>query len=276
MIFKGPTNEYFEVNTFRDLNRLHDTEQAEDWLTTIWFQEDDNIIKIDGAKKEIKAYELVCLTSFQKVEFIQTGKAHVIRFNSPFYCILNHDSEVGCKGLLFFGSRNVPIISPSDEDLKVFQTVWQMLELEMSERDNLQLEMLQMMLKRWLILCARIYKKQNNYDELETGQVDIVREYNFLVESYFKTKHTVGEYAELLNKSPKTLSNLFKKLHSKSPLQVIQNRIMLEARRLIRYTDQNVSEIGYELGFNDVQSFSRFFKKHEGCSPTEFKTLKVA
>jgi AraC-like DNA-binding protein len=54
-----------------------------------------------------------------------------------------------------------------------------------------------------------------------TKQLDIVREYN-LVESNFKTKHQVADYAEMLNKSPKTLSNLFKKYNEKSPLQVIQ------------------------------------------------------
>jgi AraC-like DNA-binding protein len=81
----------------------------------------------------------------------------------------------------------------------------------------------------------------------------------------------VADYAEMLNKSPKTLSNLFKKYNEKSPLQIIQNRIILEARRLLRYSDKSIKEIAYVIGYEDIQSFSRFFKKMEGVSPSEFK-----
>jgi AraC-like DNA-binding protein len=75
----------------------------------------------------------------------------------------------------------------------------------------------------------------------------------------------------MLNKSPKTLSNLFKKIGSKSPLQYIHERKILEARRLLSYTDKHVSEISDDLGFIEVQAFSRFFKKHEAVSPLEYK-----
>ena len=146
----------------------------------------------------------------------------------------------------------------------------------MVSKDNLQLEMLQMMLKRFLILCTRIYKTQENFNAINNKQVDLVREFNFLVEQHFKDKHSVAEYATILNKSPKTISNLFGKISDKSPLQIIQNRIMIEVRRMLRYTDMPVSEIGYEVGYQDIQSFSRFFKKHEGISPSEFRTAGVA
>jgi len=99
-----------------------------------------------------------------------------------------------------------------------------------------------------------------------------VREYNFLVETHFRTKHSVEEYASLLNKSPKTLSNLFGKIHNQTPLQMIQGRIMLEAKRLLKYSDKNISEIADEIGFLDLQSFSRFFKKHQSLSPSDFRS----
>ena len=84
----------------------------------------------------------------------------------------------------------------------------------------------------------------------------------------------MAEYSEMLFKAPKTISNTFKKLCEKTPLQVIQERIVLEARRMLFYTDKDVSEIGYELGFQDIQSFSRFFKNQEGLSPTDFREKK--
>lgn len=141
----------------------------------------------------------------------------------------------------------------------------------MASKDDLQNDMLQMMLKRLLILCTRIYKEQTELTTFDKKQLDIVRDYNYLVETNFKTKKQVADYAEMLNKSPKTLSNLFKKYNEKSPLQIIQDRTILEARRLLRHSDQSIKEIAYEIGYEDIQSFSRFFKKLEGVSPSEFK-----
>jgi AraC family transcriptional activator of pobA len=135
--------------------------------------------------------------------------------------------------------------------------------------------MLQMILKRLLILCTRLYKEQSDLKSLTSFDSDLVREFNFLVEKHFKKIHTVKEYAELLNKSPKTIANLFSKMSSKTPLSYIHDRIMLEAKRLLFYTDKPIKEIGYELGFEDIQSFSRFFKINEGKSPSDFKAELV-
>ena len=144
----------------------------------------------------------------------------------------------------------------------------------MSSEDNLQIEMLQMMLKRYLILRTRLFKSQESYPN-EKVELDLVREFNFLVEQHFKSKHTVSEYAELLNKSPKTLSNLFSKISSKTPLQYIQERKMLEAKRLLQHSNLQIQEIAYKIGYDDIQTFSRFFKKKAGVSPSEFKELAV-
>ncbi|MGY0041525.1 helix-turn-helix domain-containing protein [Pedobacter sp. NJ-S-72] len=81
-------------------------------------------------------------------------------------------------------------------------------------------------------------------------------------------------YAELLNRSPKTLSNLFAIYNHKSPLAVIQERIVLEAKRLLIYTDKSAKEIAYDLGFDDAAYFSNFFKKHNAFSPSDFRSAK--
>ena len=118
--------------------------------------------------------------------------------------------------------------------------------------------------------CLVYYWNHYNFDN---SSLDIVREYNFLVENHFREKHSVADYADLLNRSPKTISNLFKKLGPKTPLQYIHDRLMLEARRLLHFTDKSIKEVAYDLGFDDLQSFSRFFKKQEGRSPKEFKEI---
>ncbi len=271
MIFKGKTNEYLQIVEIQCNNGLVTREPLESPLTFLWFQEDQQIINIDNVDYTTKKNQIFCLTEFHKVNIQEICNAKMICFNRSFYCILDHDNQVGCKGILFFGASQLPIIDIRDQDLEKFQTIWKMFELEMEDHDDLQLEMLQSMLKRFIILCTRVYKAQQNYSPLNNTKVDLIREFNFLVEQHFRTIHTVAEYAAMLHKSPKTLSNLFSKVADKSPLQYIHHRKMLEAKRLLGYTNKSVKEIAYEIGFEDVQTFGRFFKKMEGMSPTDFK-----
>ncbi|BDS09911.1 helix-turn-helix domain-containing protein [Aureispira anguillae] len=271
MKYLGSTNEYFEVVDITQHNCYLLKEIEDEQLSLLWFTSDDNRLVIDAIEYSFDNNQILCLTEFHRVQPQQIQSLKLLRFNRPFYCIANHDSEVSCKGILYFGSSNLPIIHLSPQDADILDTVWKMLCIEMESRDNLQLEMLQMMLKRILILCTRIYKSQNNYAKIEPHKIDLIKAFNFLVEQHFKEKHTVAEYATLLNKSPKTLANLFKKISNKTPLELIQNRKMLEARRLLSYTKQPISEIGYQIGFNDIQSFSRFFKKKQGLSPSDFR-----
>jgi len=271
MKFTGQNNEHFEVVEINRFNYELIQQSKSSELSLLWFQSDDNQFTIDNVRQTFNTNDLLCLTEFHKIDIEQISKAKLLRWNKPFYCVVNHDSEVSCKGILFYGAVSLPIIHPSSNDLETFTTVWKMLEQEMVSNDNLQEEMLQMMLKRILILCTRMYKEQSDYQKVENKTVDILREYHYLVEQHFKQKHTVAEYAEMLHKSPKTLSNLFKKLGSKSPLQYIKDRKLLEAKRLLSHTSSTVSEIGYEIGFADIQSFSRFFKKEVGLSPLDFR-----
>jgi AraC-like DNA-binding protein len=92
-----------------------------------------------------------------------------------------------------------------------------------------------------------------------------------LVDIHYKTKRKVSDYADLLFKSPKTLSNLFLIYNHKSPQQIILDRLVLEAKRLIHFTDKQNQEIAYDLGFNDPAHFSRFFKKMTQLTPSQYR-----
>lgn len=271
MKYTGSHSEYFEIQAIDETNCELLEESEKDVLRLLWFTSDGNELIIDGEKHLLNTNQIITLTQFHQLKYQKVNTVNLLRFNRPFYCVLDHDSEVGCKGILYYGAAKTPILAVDGIHLDVLQTAWHMAILEFEMRDHLQQEMLQMMLKRILIICTRMYILQNDHNELSTEQHNLVREYNFLVEKHFRTKHSVAEYADLLFKSPKTIANTFKKLGEKSPLQFIQERITLEARRMLFYTDKEVSEIGYDLGFQDVQSFSRFFKKQEGVPPTEFR-----
>lgn len=243
-------------------------------LIFLWFKTKQSV-KVDGVTLFLKANQVLCLTEFHRLEADRFTRLRLIRFNRPFYCIKDHDNEVSCRGLLFYTSTQAPVITIPKYETEKFEILWKMFSIEMATADNLQFEMLQMMLKRFIILCTRIYKSKHPLLNAKKNGWDIIREFNFLVEIHFRKEHTVTAYASLLNKSPKTLSNYFLQEGNESPLHIIQERIMLEARRLLRYSDKPVKEIAYEIGYQDVQTFSRAFRQKEGISPSEFREQKT-
>lgn len=216
--------------------------------------------------------QIVTLTYLQNIGFeMGCPPLHGIVFNREFYCILDHDEEVSCNGILFFGTQDLPILTISEVEQPKFNVLLHVFIDEFETPDKIQGEMLQMMLKRFIIKCVRLAKDQLITKELNNKQIDIIRKFNVLVDTNFKEKRHVKEYADLLFKSPKTLSNLFGIYNQQSPQQIIHNRLVLEAKRLLLYTDKSISEVGFNLGYEDPAYFSRFFKKNTGKSPKEFK-----
>lgn len=270
MRFKGTTDEFLELRVLQQSDCYIFNNPEPGSLTVLWFLEDNNVFIVDGKRHCFHKNQIVFFTEFHNIKVEKKGQTHFIRFNRSFYCIIDHDDEISCKGILFFGASQLPIITIPEEEVDHFETLWKMFAIEMGQIDNLQIGMLQMMLKRYLIICTRLYKTQALLNPPEKDN-NLIREFNFLVEQHFKTKHTVAEYAAMLNKSPKTISNIFSKIHSKSPLQYIKERRMLEARRLLSYSDMQIQEVAYEIGYEDIQAFSRFFKKQQGVSPSEYK-----
>lgn len=270
MQFTGSAEELLMLKEISPDNCYLLKETSASALSIVWNREEGTHLIIDNVDYYLEKNQMIFLTEFHHVQNKKVGQLRLVRFNRAFYCISDHDSEVGCRGLLFFGAADVPSIQIPEEEVEKFETLWRMFELEMGSHDRLQIEMLQMMLKRLVILCTRLHKEQND-PQADTETHDLIRQFNYLVEGHFKTKHTVAEYAGLMFKSPKTLSNYFAKHNQRSPLQTIQDRILLEARRLLTYTDMGVGDIAYEIGFDSVQTFSRFFKKKEGVSPVEYR-----
>lgn len=229
-------------------------------------------LSVDGSLISLKPNQILTTTYLHHVSFAATDLPLTsFLFNRAFYCIADHDSEVSCNGILFFGTQSLPIISIPDSQEKKFENLYEIFQDEFSTPDKIQGDMLQMLLKRLIIMCTRLAKEQLLVKELNNDQIDIIRKFNVLVDTNYKTKRKVTEYADLLFKSPKTLSNLFSKYHQKSPQQIILERITLEAKRLMQFTDKQNQEIAFELGFNDAAHFSSFFKKMTKQSPTQFR-----
>lgn len=253
-----------------ELLRSYSTSKNVDLYTFIWAMDTDAFLEVDGVTITLLQNSIIVLTPNQYFKFIEGYNLIVYQFNREFYCIKDHDKEVSCMGLLFYGNNSAPIIQLDTKDQNKLDSLHQIFLDELETIDNIQAEMLRMLMARFIITTTRLIKQQNNYDDIYSDQIDLIREFNVLVEYNFRKEHSVSFYAERLFKSPKTLSNSFSKF-KKSPLQIIHDRIILEAKRLLIYTDKSAKEISYEIGFDDASHLSRMFKKHTTFSPSEFK-----
>lgn len=271
MTFEGSSHEFLTLTEINPANKKTVFESRGTDMTVIWNKNNEMSIEIDRIGYLLSSNQIIFLTDIHKINCIDVESARMIRFNQPFFCPVNHDNEVGSKGLLFFGALDLPIVTIEESDHKKFETFWEIFLAEMQDHDSLQMDMLQSLLKRFLILSARSLKKTSNLKSLRSAQVETIREFSFLVEANFRQHHDVAFYAAKLNKSPKTLSNLFAIALVRPPLEIIHDRIMLYARKQLNYTRMSIKEISFKLGFEDVQTFSRFFKNREGLSPLQFR-----
>ena len=182
-------------------------------------------------------------------------------FNGNFYCIHGNDHEVSCNGLLFHGSSHVLTFVLSEDERRKIDTLTRIMQEEFLSTDHLQDEMLRVLLKRFIILCTRIAEDRQGAVRENSLQFETIRKFYVLVDTYFKEKKQVQEYADMLNKSPKTLANILSAYQQPSAIRIIHNRIQAEARRLLLYTAKSSKEIALMLGFEDQAAFSRFFQE---------------
>jgi len=246
------------------------------FMMFIWNDEPTSLsLIVDDRELVLHPNQITCVTYLQFVSIKDAGrKVKTLAFNREFYCVHTNDSEVSCNGLLFFGSNYTPILTIDEKETHRLQTLFSVLEEEFQVNDANQEEMLRILLKRFIIRCTRLARKQLLNNPESNSDVDLIRKFNYLVEEHFRHKKTVSEYAEMMYKSPKTLTNVFSKYSEESPLQIIHNRVIMEAKRMLYYTEKSSKEIGYELGYADPAQFSKLFKNNTGMTTSEFRQTK--
>ncbi|WP_124980198.1 helix-turn-helix domain-containing protein [Nonlabens xiamenensis] len=246
--------------------------QEKDLYKIVWCRSVATTLIVDGYEVKLDKDQVLFCTPVNVVDIPKDNIGLMaFVFNREFYCIQHNDSEVSCMGLLFYGSSSAPIAYLNEQHVQSFEAMLTLFQQEFQTKDHIQGEMLRSLLKRMLIMSTRLIKKDQYHDNMSIKQVDLIRRYHILVEQHFKEKHQVTDYAEMLFKSPKTLANFFKKHEVSSPLKIINERIVAEAKRLLRYSDKSAEEISYELGYNEPSHFSKFFKKQTGISPLSYR-----
>jgi len=131
------------------------------------------------------------------------------------------------------------------------------------------------LLHNFLLLSEREKRKQG-YTELKKGaDLDYTLLFRDFLESNYTQLKSVSDYAQIICISEKRLGQATSKVLGKSPKEIINDRILLEAKRLLVHTNLSVKEIGQELGFEDPAYFVRYFKKNTETTPVEFRETHV-
>lgn len=121
-------------------------------------------------------------------------------------------------------------------------------------------------------MMAEVFEKNEDADNKNlTRPHCLANEFKKLVNQQFKQFKTPAQYAEKLHVSASYLNEVVKNITGFPVSYWIQKEIMMEAKRLLYYTDEDVKQIAYNLGYEDHAYFSRIFKKSEKLTPLEFR-----
>lgn len=123
-----------------------------------------------------------------------------------------------------------------------------------------------------LILLTRLRRlcPDNEYSGVGPHQA-LARRFTMLVETHYLRFDTIGQYAEALCVSERQLNDAVKRTVARTASQVVQERVVLEAKRWLSNTETGIAEIAFRLNIEDPAYFARFFKKQTGLTPGDFR-----
>ena len=227
---------------------------------------------IDFQKFVIQPYQIYFMNPGQVHSWNFEGEVdgYVINFSTPFFqsFLLNPDyiQQMSCFSDVL---TNSVINLPENLQVEVHRIFERIIE-ESEMGNKLSLDMIKVLMVQLFIIIGRLgcdnttlNGKSNNYCTL--------KKFLNLLEKNVNDLKFPRQYAELLYVTPNHLNALCQELLGKSAGEVIRDRVVLEAKRLMINLDLSISEIAYELNFRDNSYFSKFFKKYAGITPEQFR-----
>ncbi len=265
----------FKLFSFED-NSHFDHLQRNNYFSLIWVQEGEGVLKADFTEYDFESDTLFAFSPYQP--FMLTVKKPIkglaIYFHPEFFCIYKHHKEVSCNGVLYNNIYNPPFVNVDTSSAITLQMLFEQIKSEMQNADLAQYELLVSYLKIVLITAARLKtQQQSEAAELvkDLKEPFILQKLKDAIEENFKVKHSPSDYADLLYISPKALAKITKSHFNKTLSSIINERIIIEAKRELYLTNKTVKEIAYELGYPDEFYFSRFFKTNADVSPQLYR-----
>ncbi len=275
--FQTKTKAFFSVQSISEFCKDSAIETPNKWFTILICTKVKGEMSIDDYKLTLINPNAIFITPGQHIHINKNNisEGFAISFNKEFYCIEFHDEDVSCNGLLFVNNYNSVQFSLDDQQLSIFTNTVNEIIAELINQASLHDEMLKNHLKNLLIRSNRLFRAQMSIGEADDAKIDFARKFSNLVEKHFKEKKQVESYAEMMGIAPASLTKKLQKFGIDSPSRIIKNRLVTEAKRLLRYTDKSVKEIASVIGFDDQYHFSRLFAKETGISPSEYKKSQL-
>jgi AraC family transcriptional regulator, transcriptional activator of pobA len=231
----------------------------------IWVREGSGRHLIDGAEVAFGPRTLTLIPRGQVHQFQRADgvSGTVARFGDEWLA--------GSRRWLLSGG-SCSALSVPEEDADRFDHLLDLLRAEVERPPGPE----SAELRRHLLTAALLWAQRWRESQLEAGgaahaDVELQQRFLELLERDFTESHEAGHYAAELGVTTGTLSRALTKLTGRSTKQLITDRVMLEAVRLLRFSDLSIKEIAAKLGFGDQFAFSKAFKRARGEAPLDFR-----
>jgi AraC family transcriptional regulator, transcriptional activator of pobA len=231
----------------------------------IWVREGHGRHLIDGDTVEFGPHTLTLIGKGQVHQFqhAEGVSGVVVRFDDEWLS--------GARRWLFSGQACTAMSVP-DPDATRLDALLELLRDEVEHPAGPE----SAELRRHLLSAALLWAQRWREAQLEEtgatgGDVQLHREFLEMLDRDFATNHEARHYASELGVTTGTLSRILTKLTGRSTKQLILDRVLLEAARLLRFSDLSVKEIADRLGFRDQFAFSKAFKRQRGEAPLDFR-----
>lgn len=241
-----------------------------DFYMVFFVEKGSGVHNVDFTQYTVKDYQ---------VYFIRAGQVHNWSLDvdtSGFQLMLAADviTIFSNLGSFPFFEQSVPsCLSLDKKQFEEFKIHLHEIELILLDNDVLTKEILLLRLHLMLKLLQKEYLNQFPEHDSSAKPEKIIKGFNMLIDDHFNEESSVNFYADKLNITANYLNILSQKYLKMPASDVIKQRTILEAKRLLTSTDLSIKEIGYQLGFNDNTYFSKVFKKYTGKTPGDFKKL---
>lgn len=197
----------------------------------------------------------------------------VVNFTESFFktFLLNPDYIIGFS--FFNGVATDNVVNLGSDISVTVRTLFERMLL-LASKEGFQKDMLRVLLLELFMLIEGEAVTVRN-ESIQPHNYALIRNYQKLVEQHFLALRLPKEYAEILSVTPNYLNAACKAHLGMQAGEIIRNRVILEAKRLLVNLTLNVAEVGYALNFSDNSYFTKFFRKHTGMTPDEFRKNNV-
>lgn len=268
----------FVIKTMEEIDRqlggISDHPHRHNYYTVIWSFTATGKHIIDFREYPILPHHVFFVSPEQVHQVVTDPKptGYVILFTPEFLEKNSIRKDFIANLKLFHKSDETPPLALSNAAISILCTFADQMHASFHSDNELRFETIGAYLKLFLIECNNrcTLEPETNTQQMEVGKT-LIKNFRDLVDEHYREWHQVKNYAEALYVSPNYLNEVVKSSVHISAKEYIQNRLILEAKRMAVFTSKSIKEIGYDLGFDDPSHFSKFFKSNTRQSIIEFK-----